>query len=88
MNPKKGEITYYHESGNCLKVEVLDYQVKYRDNMISYEHRLKVLELVLLNPELPADYHPKIGQEFVVFLVRDMSVGLYYFSDKCEYQDW
>lgn len=83
--PQKGDITYFPESGNCLNVEVLAYEEKYRDGMILDEYRPKVLELVALNPGFPAEAQPKPGQEFVVFRERGMASLLFGFLDRCRY---
>jgi len=79
MYPEKRDITYYHEAGDCYKVEVLDYQEKHRDGMILDEYKLKVLELVALNPDFPAEVQPKPGREFVVFRERGYGVFLVWF---------
>jgi hypothetical protein len=52
------------------------YQEKHMDGMIWDEYKLKVMELVALNPDFPANAQPKPGQEFVVFEARYEPVSM------------
>jgi len=63
MEAKRGNIKYYHESGDIWKVEVLDVKKQDYGNTPGEEYSLKLLEIINTNAKNP----PKTGIEFSVW---------------------
>ena len=63
MDAKKGDVKYYHESGDIWRVEVLEVQRKDYGKTPGEEYSLKLLEVLSTNARNP----PKAGIEFSVW---------------------
>jgi len=67
MEAKRGEIKYYHESGDIWKVKVLNVRKQNYGNTDGREYYLKILEVVDSNAENP----PKEGLKFSAWKAED-----------------
>jgi len=67
MDAKKGDIKFYHESGDIWRVEVLEAKRKDYGNSRGEEYRLKLLEII----DTTAGNPPEKGLEFTVWKAED-----------------
>jgi len=67
MEAKRGEIKYYHESGDIWKVKVLNVRKQNYGNTGGREYYLRLLEVVDTNGRNP----PKEGTKFSVWKAED-----------------